>query len=136
MTGFLNLLKKLKISNLMALSQSSNSSSGHSVLTQISLSNTGRSKAMFSNEALCLEVLGILKKCFTQQADVRLQLYDGLYESVCKNPELSETVFELIWNHFVNFQALEEDEVPPLLFGKVIQSKDAKVTLIVSKIFI
>ncbi len=29
-----------------------------------------------SNEALCLEILGNLRRCCTQQADVRLQLYE------------------------------------------------------------
>ena len=28
-----------------------------------------------SNEALCLEILGVLKRCFSQQADIRLSLY-------------------------------------------------------------
>lgn len=80
-SGFLKLIKNLKISNLAALSQSSSSSSfssGHSLLTQASLNCTGRSSSnAFSNEALCLEVLGILRRCFMQQAEVRAQLYDG-----------------------------------------------------------
>jgi hypothetical protein len=28
-----------------------------------------------SNEALCLEILGVLKRCLSQQADIRLSLY-------------------------------------------------------------
>jgi hypothetical protein len=30
-----------------------------------------------NNEAICLEVLGVLRRCFMQQADVRLCLYEG-----------------------------------------------------------
>lgn len=80
--GFLKLLKNMKISNLAALADSNSSASsvlsGHSVLTQISLSRTGyMSDTSYSNEALCLEVLGILRRCFLQQAEVRAQLYKG-----------------------------------------------------------
>jgi hypothetical protein len=30
-----------------------------------------------NNEAICLELLGVLRRCFMQQADVRLRLYGG-----------------------------------------------------------
>ena len=30
-----------------------------------------------NNEAICLELLGVLHRCFMQQADVRLCLYEG-----------------------------------------------------------
>lgn len=30
-----------------------------------------------NNEAVCLELLGVLRRCFMQQADVRLCLYEG-----------------------------------------------------------
>lgn len=80
-TGFLKLVKNLKISNLAALSQSSSSSgsfsSGRSMFTQISLNQTSQTNSGSSNEALCLEVLRILKRCFMQQAEVRCQFYKG-----------------------------------------------------------
>lgn len=81
-SGFLKLIQSLKISNLAALSQSSSSSnsSGHSLLTQASLNCTGKNTtSVFSNEALCLEVLSILRRCFMQQAEVRAQLYEGTH---------------------------------------------------------
>lgn len=36
---------------------------------------TGNSSS--NNEAICLELLGVLRRCFMQQADVRLRLYEG-----------------------------------------------------------
>lgn len=81
-TGFLKLLKNLKVSNLAAVSQSSSSSgsfaSGRSLFTQISLNQSSQSDSSTSNEALCLEVLKILKRCFMQQAEVKAQLYKGV----------------------------------------------------------
>lgn len=43
-------------------------------LFQIGL-ETGNSNT--NNEAICLELLGVLRRCFMQQADVRLRLYEG-----------------------------------------------------------
>lgn len=80
-TGFLKLLKNLKVSNLATLSQSSSSSgsfsSGRSLFTQISLNQASKLDSNTSNEALCLEVLKILERCFMQQAEVRAKLYRG-----------------------------------------------------------
>lgn len=75
-SSYLKLIKNLRISNMNALSQS-NTSSAYSFLTQMSLENHVQPISKFSNEALCLEVLGILRRCFMQQAEVRAELYDG-----------------------------------------------------------
>lgn len=78
--GFLKLLKNLRISSLTVLSQSNSSTSSYSFLTQISLDcQAQQSASRFSNEALCLEVLGILRRCFIQQAEVREELYEGRF---------------------------------------------------------
>ena len=37
-----------------------------------------------SNEALCLELLGVLKRGFIQQVGVRMSLYHGLYDVVVR----------------------------------------------------
>lgn len=88
-SGYLKLLKNLKISNLGAFSQSYASSSNYSCLTQIYLENQAKTSVnRFSNEALCLEVLDILRRCFMQQAEVRSELYDGkscLFTIIHKN---------------------------------------------------
>ncbi|KAK4882809.1 hypothetical protein RN001_006128 [Aquatica leii] len=130
-SGFLKLIKELKISNLTALSQSSNSSSsGHSLLTQASLSCSGKATTnVFSNEALCLEVLGILRRCFMQQAEVRSQLYDGLYYAVCVNPELGIPVLGMLWWHFNKFYVSDEETIPPLQFSTITITKDLDVKL-------
>jgi len=31
------------------------------------------------NEALCLEILSVMRRCLTQQADIRLMLYEASY---------------------------------------------------------
>lgn len=76
--GFFKLLKAIKITSLAALSQQSDSSSqsGRSILTQITLNRTTIAN-VYSNEALCLELLNMLRRCFVQHVDVKLKLYDG-----------------------------------------------------------
>lgn len=77
-SSYLKLIKNLRISNMNAVSQTNNSST-YSFLTQMSMQNQVQLYNKFSNEALCLEVLDILRRCFMQQAEVRTELYDGMY---------------------------------------------------------
>lgn len=70
-------------------------SSGHSLFTQISMNSSSQcTPNAFSNEALCLEVLGILKRCFMQQAEVRIQLYTGKLEPNHKLNKKFQTFFD------------------------------------------
>ena len=54
-----------------------------------------------SNEALCLEILGNLRRCLSQQADVRLLLYQV---SLLTMKFLSGTVVLIIILRFFPFQ--------------------------------
>ncbi|KAK9718765.1 FANCI helical domain 2 [Popillia japonica] len=129
--GFLKVLTKLKIQNLTALSQinSSSSSSSHSVLTQISLHRSGHNSQtnVFSNEALCLEVLNILKRCYMRQADIRAKLYGGLNDAVNHNPELALPVLNVLWVQFLKYYNVDEDVLPPIDFSKITVVKDTDV---------
>ncbi|XP_050507093.1 Fanconi anemia group I protein homolog [Diabrotica virgifera virgifera] len=133
--GFLKLIKNLKISNMAVLSQSQNSmgsfSSGHSVFTQISLNKTtqGVTPGSFSNEALCFEILSILRRCFMQQADVRVKLYEGFFDAVCVNPELGIPVLDVIWFHLIKYYIMDESQALPLDFSKIVVVKEAQVVL-------
>lgn len=79
--GFLKLITNLKISNSVILSGSSftgSFTSGHSIYTQLSMRQASQSTpSNFSNEALCLESLSVLRRCFMQQLEVKVQLYEG-----------------------------------------------------------
>ncbi|XP_075223245.1 Fanconi anemia complementation group I [Lycorma delicatula] len=133
-TGFLKLLKYLKVKNLLNLSQSNSFSgySGPSVLSQICadvhLSQTSQpSISNNSNEAICLEVVGVLRRCFVQRAEVKICFYEGLFEVVEYNPELGPNVLEILLNHFSEFYVSDQSVIPPINFSKsvVIQGADA-----------
>ena len=57
----------------LALSDSQVSSAGSQVSVEI---HAGGSSSRHSNEALCLEILGTLRRALTKQYDVRLSLYE------------------------------------------------------------
>ncbi|XP_012279084.1 Fanconi anemia group I protein [Orussus abietinus] len=121
--GFLQLLKNLKVSSMTALSQncstsSNTTSSVTSMLTQATIerhAHHGKSNPTY-DAAVCSEILTILNKCFVHVANVRLHLYQGLYDAVSKNSDLSEPVLQMLIIHFNQFYEPDEDTLPPLKF--------------------
>lgn len=132
--GFLKLFKSIKVSNLAAFSQG-NSLSQRSILSQLTVECRSEKACKVNNEALCLEILDILRHCLMQQAEVRIQFYDGLCEAVCANGELGIPVLDLLWNHFNNYYVLDEDTLPPINFSKTIFTNNVDVTLQVMILF-
>ncbi|KAJ4441625.1 hypothetical protein ANN_11481 [Periplaneta americana] len=131
-SGFLQLLKHLDVKGMAVInSQSSNSNNSQSqlprtILTQIDM-EMGNSSS--NNEAICLELLGVLRRCFMQQADVRQCLYEGLHSGVIRNPELNEHVQDMLLNHFSQFYESDADVLPPLKFSKAVVLKDISAEL-------
>ncbi|CAH0394573.1 unnamed protein product [Bemisia tabaci] len=130
--GFLQLLKHLKIRGLTALSQGSMQNSGPSVFSQVYLDvhTQHAPSSNNSSEAICLEVLGVLKKCFSQQAVVKLSLYQGLSVAIANNPELCESVLELLLDHFSTYYESDENILLPISLDKVVVIHGASATLI------
>ena len=95
--GVLMLLKTFKISTSRSVSQLSQSSGS---LSQVAV-DVHRGTAT-TNEALCLELLGVLKRCFMQQTEVKMVFYQGIVEVINKNPELCEGVLELAHGHMLS----------------------------------
>lgn len=131
-TGFLTLLKSVKVNNLAAFSDSGSSSgSTYSFFTQLSIDCRAQQYSnKFNNEALCLEVLSTMKRCFFVEIEVRTKFYDGLFEAVCVNSELCIPVLDLLWTHFSLFYIFEEEmnskKLPPLEFCKLTMNKNAE----------
>ncbi|KAH1013955.1 hypothetical protein HUJ04_002869 [Dendroctonus ponderosae] len=130
--GYVMLMSTLNISTGGIMSQTSTGSfsSGFSLYTQISLNRTTQSASnAFSSESICWEILGILKRCFIQQMEVKFELYNDLYSAVCLNPELGVAVLDVLWFHFIEFYISDEDSSPPLNFCNVAAIKDGDCIL-------
>ena len=66
-SGILLLLRTFKINTSHAVSQLSQSSGS---LSQLAMDITQRGAGVSSRDSLCSELLGVLKRCFTLQAEV------------------------------------------------------------------
>ncbi|XP_020616716.1 Fanconi anemia group I protein-like [Orbicella faveolata] len=114
-TGFLLILKHFKIlGGSMPSSQSGSQLSqtlSHSSQIQVDVHVRGGG---VGNEALCLEILGNLRRCLTQQADVRVQLYEGLFYVLCRNPQLQQPILDMFNNQFQKYFESDESVNPPV----------------------
>ncbi|XP_046613959.1 Fanconi anemia group I protein [Neodiprion virginianus] len=134
-TGFLQLLKNLKLHTLGALSQSTSrgtsSASSTSTYTQASLEVHTKKveENPRLNTLLCYEVLGILKRCFTQQAEVKSCLYEGLSDAIVMNPELSKYLVEMLLEHFEQYYESNTNILPPFKLDKCTSIRGAESVL-------
>lgn len=105
LNGVLQLIKSFKISSSLPVTQMSQSSSG---LSQISVDvHRGGTP---TNEALCLELLGVLRRGLTQHASVRLSLYQGLGDVLSRNPQLCANILEILSQHPIVVEVLSQNE--------------------------
>ncbi|XP_074862883.1 Fanconi anemia group I protein [Carettochelys insculpta] len=118
--GFLLLLKNFKVLGSLAFSQCSQTISASQVQADI---HTCYNSA--ANEAFCLEILGSLRRCLNQQADVRLMLYEGFYDVLRRNSQLSNSIMETLLTQIKRYYEPEPDLLPPLkLEGCIIAQGD------------
>lgn len=119
-SGVFTLLKTFKISTNMVSSQLSQSSGS---LSQMSIDIHRGGVA--SNDALCTELLGVLRRCFSLQPSVKIVFYQGMNEVVSKNPELSEGFLELLHLHILELFGVGNTEtLPELDLNKTLVEKN------------
>lgn len=85
-----------------------------------------------SYEGLCLELLGVLKRGFTQQVGVRMSLYQGLYDVVVRNPELCPKMLEMLYQHAVQHNLANPDAICPVNINEIVIDKDGEAVVVVS----
>ncbi|XP_067411776.1 Fanconi anemia group I protein [Emydura macquarii macquarii] len=118
--GFLLLLKNFKVLGSLTFSQCSQAIGASQVQADIhSCYNAA------ANEAFCLEILGSLRRCLSQQSDVRLMLYEGFYDVLRRNSQLSNSIMETLLSQIKRYYEPEPDLLPPLkLDGCIIAQGD------------
>ena len=97
--GVLLLLRSFRVSTTRSVSQLSQTQ-GSGSLSQVAV-DVHRGAAT-SNEALCLELLGVLRRCFVQPCEVKMVFYVGVIDVINKNPEMCEGVLELAHSHLLS----------------------------------
>ncbi|TNN87802.1 Fanconi anemia group I [Liparis tanakae] len=108
-TGFLLLLKNFKVLGSLASSQCSQAISSSQI--QVDVHARYNSAA---NEAFCLEILSSLRRCLSQQADVRLMLYEGFYDVLRRNSQLASSIMQTLLSQLRRYYEPEQDLLPPV----------------------
>ncbi|XP_063533676.1 uncharacterized protein LOC134743975 [Cydia strobilella] len=130
LSGFLTVLRHVKVSRTFSSSQSTYSDDSHaSYLTQLTIVHSSQAGAPAAssvrNESVCLEVVSILRRCLVQDAAVKQLLYTKLYECVKDKPGLHECVLDFLNEHLTKY--LEEERV---LWDKCVQINEATAVLV------
>ncbi|CAB3223841.1 unnamed protein product [Arctia plantaginis] len=110
LSGFLTVLRHVKVRNNSTShsQQYSEQYSTHSYLTQVAvdLHATQQGNAVTSrvrNEAMCMEVVSILRRCLLQDALVKQLLYTKIYECAQDKPSLHEGILELLYEQLSKY---------------------------------
>ncbi|XP_040072768.2 Fanconi anemia group I protein isoform X2 [Ixodes scapularis] len=82
-----------------------------------------------SHRAVCMELLGLLNKCLTQQGSVRQLLYQGLPEVISQNINLSGAVLELLLVQLEKYYSEDKNSYPPLKLSGIVQINMDKAVL-------
>ncbi|XP_030586920.1 Fanconi anemia group I protein [Archocentrus centrarchus] len=123
-TGFLLLLKNFKVLGSLASSQCSQAISSSQI--QVDVHSRYNSAA---NEAFCLEILSSLRRCLSQQADVRLMLYEGFCDVLRRNSQLASSIMQTVLSQLKRYYEPEQDLLPPVKLESCITAHGDQVYL-------
>lgn len=122
--GFLLLLKNFKVLGSLSSSQCSQSVS----FSQVHVDVHSHYNSV-ANETFCLEIMDSLRRCLSQQADVRLMLYEGFYDVLRRNSQLANSIMQTLLSQLKQFYEPKPDLLPPLKLEACILTQGDKVSL-------
>ena len=95
-----------------------------SILKSNKSSRVGTSTSSNDN-SLDFEILGTIRRCFSQQSELKKLMYNGLRNVIDKKPQLIETISGYIISHF--FQYYKLGSGIPIVLEKCINSNTAEL---------
>ncbi|XP_006152850.1 Fanconi anemia group I protein [Tupaia chinensis] len=122
--GFLLLLKNFKVLGSLASSQCSQSIG----VSQVYVDVHSRYNSV-ANETFCLEIMDSLKRCLSQQSDVRLMLYEGFYDVLRRNSQLASSIMQTLLLQLKQFYEPKSDILPPLKLEACFLTQGDQVSL-------
>ncbi|XP_010002365.1 PREDICTED: Fanconi anemia group I protein, partial [Chaetura pelagica] len=122
--GFLLLLRNFKVLGSLSSSQCSQTIGATQVQADVHACYNSA-----ANEAFCLEILGSLRRCLSQQADVRLMLYEGFYDVLRRNSQLASSIMETLLSQIKQYYLPQPDLLPPLKFEGCIMAQGDQIFL-------
>ncbi|KAF7241562.1 Fanconi anemia group I protein [Varanus komodoensis] len=136
--GFLLLLKNFKVLGSLSSSQCSQAIGAVQDITQHFVKGLAEIQVQVdvhtryneaANEAFCLEILGSLRRCLSQQVDVRLMLYEGLYDVLRRNSQLSNSILKTLLSQMKYYYETEPDLLPPIKLQRCILAQRDQICL-------
>ncbi|XP_074736426.1 Fanconi anemia group I protein [Strix uralensis] len=122
--GFLLLLRNFKVLGSLSTSQCSQVIGASQVQADVHACYNSA-----ANEAFCLEILGSLRRCLSQQADVRLMLYEGFYDVLRRNSQLASSIMETLLSQIKQYYLPQPDLLPPLKLEGCIMAQGDQIFL-------
>ncbi|KFP89509.1 Fanconi anemia group I protein, partial [Apaloderma vittatum] len=122
--GFLLLLRNFKVLGSLSSSQCSQAIGATQVQADVHACYNSA-----ANEAFCLEILGSLRQCLSQQADVRLMLYEGFYDVLRRNSQLASSIMEMLLSQIKQYYLPQPDLLPPLKLEGCIMAQGDQIFL-------
>ncbi|NWS66966.1 FANCI protein, partial [Crotophaga sulcirostris] len=122
--GFLLLLRNFKVLGSLSSSQCSQAIGATQVQADVHACYNSA-----ANEAFCLEILGSLRRCLSQQADVRLMLYEGFYDVLRRNSQLTSSIMEMLLSQIKQYYLPQPDLLPPLKLEGCIMAQGDQIFL-------
>ncbi|CAG8499966.1 11646_t:CDS:10 [Paraglomus brasilianum] len=96
--------RQIAVTGLLSLLRMTAVTSGQS---SESVATSSISNPDHHTQTLALEILGMLRKCFSLQPQIRLVLYEGLMNLMDFRHDLNRTIFETIYPHFMKYFEME-----------------------------
>ncbi|XP_069078793.1 Fanconi anemia group I protein isoform X1 [Pleurodeles waltl] len=122
--GFLLLLKNFKVLGSLSSSQCSQAIGASQVQVDVHMRYNSA-----ANEAFCLEILGSLRRCLSQQADVRFMLYEGFYDVLRRNSQLADSIMQTLMLQLKRYFEPKPDLLPPLKLEACIAAQGDQIFL-------
>ncbi|NWR31006.1 FANCI protein, partial [Tachuris rubrigastra] len=122
--GFLLLLRNFKVLGSLSSSQCSQAIGATQIQADVHACYNSA-----ANEAFCLEILGSLRRCLSQQADVRLMLYEGFYDVLRRNSQLASSIMETLLSQIKQYYLPQPDLLPPLKLEGCIMAQGDQIFL-------
>ncbi|KAI8381247.1 FANCI solenoid 4-domain-containing protein [Radiomyces spectabilis] len=101
--GFLNLLRA-------QLSTKRNNAAGSS------------SSRSMSSDGVAFEILGLLRRCFSQQAEIRAIAYNGLGDLAHQHSVLATDIFDILYSQFLKVYEMDTGVATPLKLDACIEN--------------
>ncbi|KAI8576534.1 hypothetical protein K450DRAFT_256659 [Umbelopsis ramanniana AG] len=86
---------------------------------------TSGTSSVSSTDSSILEILGLLRRCFSQQPEVRLLVYENLSKISIEHPELASDILAMLQLQFKKYFVVDQSFDNPLQLDKCVEQSSS-----------